>query len=72
MQLFKPPVDESKAEAKDELEVCAAYLGREHRDMLDYLLARGNGKLSKSEVVRQCLQLGYETLRAQESKRGEK
>lgn len=48
---------------KPELTPTTAYLDPEHVDMLNALLAAGKGQLNKSEAIRQCIRLGFRTMK---------
>lgn len=57
--------EEEKKDAtppKPEVTTTAAYLDEEHVKMLAFIQTAGN--LNKSEAIRQCIRLGYRTLKA--------
>lgn len=64
MLLFE---EEKKDESppKPEVTTVAAYLDEEHGKMLAFIQA--SGTLNKSEAIRQCIRLGYRTLKDRKS-----
>lgn len=59
MQLFEEELTPTEEPPKPELTQVATYLDPEDLAKLGALVAAGRGHLNKSEVIRQCIRLGF-------------